>query len=263
MTTASVNRDYIFIDTISSQCGFSEPAYFFRTFKRLQKITPLEYSRGLNGKNHLNVWWYFLYIESKYIESKERPNTGYYERGNTTATGGFFACSSACLRVLVWHYDSICVILRPKNIIEVSRMYNYRKMTEEQRKDVLRTRRINKMPLHEPFHKHDEYSKTYLISAANFEHSPIMKALTRRQQFKELLLSAFHDDDSKIHCWCILPNHYHILINTDLAKFKKSISRIHWKTSHQWNTEDSTPGRKVWFRFSDRAMKNEAHYWDW
>jgi putative transposase len=140
-------------------------------------------------------------------------------------------------------------------------MYNYRKMTEEQRKTVLRTRRINNLPLHEPFHKFDEFSKTYLISAANFEHKAIMKTEVRRQYLEEMLFSVFNKDDSKIHCWCILPNHYHILINIDLLKFKNTISKIHWKTSHQWNMEDSVSGRKVWFRFSDRAMKNESHYW--
>ncbi|OGV55435.1 MAG: hypothetical protein A2X45_24005 [Lentisphaerae bacterium GWF2_50_93] len=140
-------------------------------------------------------------------------------------------------------------------------MYNYRKMTEEQQKDVLRTRRINKLPLHEPFHKYDEHAKLYLITAANYEHKTIMSSEARRICLEDLFLSVLNNDESCLHSWCILPNHYHLLIKTELSKFKKTIARIHWRTSHQWNIEDSTPGRNVWFRFSDRAIRNESHFW--
>ena len=45
-----LENSFFNMETISRQCGFSEPAYFFRTFKKLQKVTPSEYRGGLSGK---------------------------------------------------------------------------------------------------------------------------------------------------------------------------------------------------------------------
>ena len=140
-------------------------------------------------------------------------------------------------------------------------MYNYRKMTEEQQKDVLRSRRINKLPLHEPFHKLDEPAKLYLITAANYEHKAVMNSEGRRIYLVGMLTDLLNKDGSCLHSWCVLPNHYHVLVKAELLNVKKAISKVHWKTSHQWNIEDSTPGRNVWFRFSDRAIRNEPHFW--
>jgi AraC-like DNA-binding protein/ligand-binding sensor protein len=48
-----LENSFFNMETVSRQCGFSEPAYFFRTFKKLQKVTPLEYRRGLKGPDAL------------------------------------------------------------------------------------------------------------------------------------------------------------------------------------------------------------------
>jgi len=60
--------------------------------------------------------------------------------------------------------------------------------------------------------------------------------------------------------WVILPNHYHLLIETDLRAFRTWVGHLHNGKSTQWNREDATPGRKVWHRFMDRAIRNERHF---
>ncbi|EKQ68339.1 hypothetical protein OsccyDRAFT_2867 [Leptolyngbyaceae cyanobacterium JSC-12] len=40
----------------------------------------------------------------------------------------------------------------------------------------------------------------------------------------------------------------------------KILHRIHGSTSRQWNLEDQTVGRKVWYAYSDRAIRSERHY---
>lgn len=61
--------------------------------------------------------------------------------------------------------------------------------------------------------------------------------------------------------WVILPNHYHLLLSTDLEQFRARIGRLHNGKSTQWNREDGSPGRRVWFRFSDRHIRSEGDYY--
>ncbi len=44
-----LENSFFNMEMLSQQCGFSEPSYFFRIFKKLQKITPAEYRRKLKG----------------------------------------------------------------------------------------------------------------------------------------------------------------------------------------------------------------------
>lgn len=140
-------------------------------------------------------------------------------------------------------------------------MYNYRKMTEEQQKDVVKTRKINNLPLHQPFHLIDGTVKTYLITAANYEHKHIMEKESRRKEFQEKILALCENANSEVYCWCVLSNHYHLLLKTEIGQLSDSLSKLHRGTSIQWNKEDATPGRKVWHRFSDRAIRSGSHFW--
>lgn len=140
-------------------------------------------------------------------------------------------------------------------------MYTYRTMTKAEREEALAFRDYIGVPLHEPPHQLRENS-LYLITAACFEHAPLMANTERRIAFeRELLEGLLAIPDTRIFAWAIMPNHYHVLAHIDLCQFRPLIGRLHNRTSTRWNREDGTPGRRGWFRFTDRGIRGERHYW--
>jgi putative transposase len=142
-------------------------------------------------------------------------------------------------------------------------MYEWRKMNEVEREEVLRIRKGRKLPWHSPPHLEFEGDVSFIITAACFEHAPIIgKNPERIVGCEEKLLEICENADAKIFAWCILPNHYHLLVRTDNIKLlKKEIGRFHGRSSRVWNQEDDTPGRKIWFNFFDRDMRSARHFW--
>jgi putative transposase len=58
-----------------------------------------------------------------------------------------------------------------------------------------------------------------------------------------------------------LPNHYHALVEApDIKMLVYQLGRLHGRTSHAWNTQERTRGRKVFFRAVERAMRSDRHY---
>jgi putative transposase len=79
-----------------------------------------------------------------------------------------------------------------------------------------------------------------------------------------LSLFAYHANEGTIMllAWVFLPNHYHVLVKVDdISTLGGVFKNVHGRTSYLWNKEDSTRGRKVWFRYSDRYMRNERHFY--
>lgn len=135
--------------------------------------------------------------------------------------------------------------------------YEYRKLSPKERQEIVEYRKQRGYPLHSPPHPFRE-SGSYLITAANFEHKPIMATPERRMQFQEILLNGFQEIRAEVIGWVILPNHYHILANVESLNLVSSLLKhVHGRTSHDWNVQDGLAGkRKVWLRFSDRKMRS-------
>jgi putative transposase len=75
-------------------------------------------------------------------------------------------------------------------------------------------------------------------------------------------LNACRKVEAKVLAWCILPNHYHLLVRTDnIKQLRKEIGTMHGRTARFWNQADNLQGRQVWFNFFDREMKSERHFW--
>jgi putative transposase len=142
-------------------------------------------------------------------------------------------------------------------------MYYWRKLTEEQRQEVLKYRKTRKLPWHRPPHFEFDGSFTFIITAACFDHLSIIgQTIGRLESFEEALLTTCRDFSENIFAWCVLPNHYHLLLRTDrISELRKALGRLHGRTSRQWNLEDNSLGRKVWYNYFDREMKSTRHYW--
>jgi len=139
--------------------------------------------------------------------------------------------------------------------------YRYRHLTPEQRQLLLRYRQQQGYPWHAPPHPVREATH-YLFTAANFEHRPIISSEERRLAFQTRLLERLQAAGMEVAAWVILPNHYHILaLAADFEKVAPAFQRLHGSLSRQWNLQDGTVGRKVWYRYTDRAMRSERHFY--
>ena len=139
-------------------------------------------------------------------------------------------------------------------------MYKWRHSDETTRCEIMRTRKLRELPWHYPPHFDGE--GLYILTAANFEHTPIIGMFYERiSRFSQLLLDTVLDV-AEVKAWCVLPNHYHILVElSDLVAIVKVLGHIHGVTSFEWNKEDGVKGRKCWHGVCDRKIRNANHYY--
>jgi len=141
-------------------------------------------------------------------------------------------------------------------------MYDWRKMTPEQREDALKLRKTKQYPWHGPPHR-IIMNTLYHLSAACYEHHPFIgTSFKRMADFETDILDALKECTKRVPAWCVLPNHYHLLVDPDhIPDVIRKLGQLHGRTSFFWNSEDKQRGRKCWHRCTDRAIRSERHGW--
>jgi len=140
-------------------------------------------------------------------------------------------------------------------------MYEYRKLTPEQRTQLVKQRLSRGQLPHGPTHPFRD-QLFYTLSATCYEHKHHMFSEARRQQVLELLFKSIINNGLEIQAWVVLPNHYHLLVHVEnFNTLGKLFQSVHGSTAKQWNFEDNNKGRKVWYRYVDRAIRSEGHYY--
>lgn len=142
-------------------------------------------------------------------------------------------------------------------------MYDWRKMTAGEREVVLRWRKANGRPWHSPPHRLEPGTRQFIVSAACYKHVPVIgRDPSRMEGTVQMLLDVATVHGDELFAWCLLPSHYHLVLQTSsAATLLRALGQLHGRTSHQWNDEDGTRGRKVWFGVVEREMRSEAHLW--
>jgi len=138
--------------------------------------------------------------------------------------------------------------------------YEYSKLTPEERAQLVRERLARGYPPHSPPHPVRD-QPVYMLTAACYQHACHMHIEDRRRQLLDALFEAFVHDAMEVRAWVVLPNHYHILVHTrDFRALSANLRYVHGTLARRWNMEDAIPGRQVWYRFTDRALRSERHY---
>ncbi len=142
-------------------------------------------------------------------------------------------------------------------------VYLWRQLTPEQQEDLLAWRKERHYPWHSPPHRPNFGHLHFLISAACYEHQPhIGLSSERLSRFTEAWLALLSGHAARMVAWCVLPNHYHALVETqNVLGLLWELGRFHGRTSHDWNGEEDTRGRQVFHRATERFMRSERHLW--
>ena len=142
-------------------------------------------------------------------------------------------------------------------------MYDWRKMTAQEREQTLSLRNLRHRPWHSPPHFDFKGIQCYLISASCYEHADIIgRDHARMTECEHETLKIFRDFCESLHAWCILPNHYHALMKTNrIMALRHALGNFHGRTSFSWNAADNCRGRKVWHNCFERRIKSERHFW--
>jgi putative transposase len=138
--------------------------------------------------------------------------------------------------------------------------YHYRRLTPEERAKVEQERQRRGYPLHGPPHPYRD-AGYYLLTAATYEHAPIMEPADRRTDFEERLYTELAGVQADIFAWVILPNHYHVLVGIKaFDQVSRAMQLLHGRTAREWNLADGLAGkRRVWYQYSDRMIRNDSH----
>jgi putative transposase len=152
-------------------------------------------------------------------------------------------------------------------------MYEYRKLTAEQKAELVEHRLSRGYPPHAPPHPVKD-KRLYLLTATCYEHQCYMHSEYRRQQLLNMIFGRFGDGGDEeesalalttnitICAWVVLLNHYHLLVEVvNFDALSDLFRQIHGVTSRQWNLEDNVTKRKIWYSWSDRAIRSERHYY--
>jgi putative transposase len=139
-------------------------------------------------------------------------------------------------------------------------MYDWRNMTAPQRQEVVAFRKQMRCPPHSPPHFGGALA-LYHVSAANYEHRPIIgRTPERMKEWSELILGHLEQSTGDVLAWCVLPNHYHLLVKSpDIRSVCRALGKLHGRTSFRWNAEEGCRGRQCWCKCADRAMRSERH----
>ncbi|HYV43133.1 MAG TPA: transposase [Thermoanaerobaculia bacterium] len=105
-----------------------------------------------------------------------------------------------------------------------------------------------------------EYSgAVYHVMARGHERSAVFRDDGHREKFRGLLGSVSRDEGWEIHGYCLMGNHYHLLVETPLGKLSRGIKAVNGRYAQWFNRRHGRRGHFWEARFRSVLVQKESH----
>jgi putative transposase len=102
---------------------------------------------------------------------------------------------------------------------------------------------------------------TYFITAGTYQKQHFFRSAAAFDTLEEALFASALEERCALEAWCLLSNHYHLVIQTENgASLPRMIRRFHSISAKAQNARDGVRGRQVWFQFRDTELTFERSW---
>jgi len=112
---------------------------------------------------------------------------------------------------------------------------------------------------HSPPHRFNP--GTFFITAGTYQKQHFFRSAPALDALEEALFASAIEEHCFLEAWCLLSNHYHLVVQTeDGANMQRMIRRFHSLSAKAQNTRDGEKGRQVWFQFRETQLTFERSW---
>ena len=113
---------------------------------------------------------------------------------------------------------------------------------------------------HHPFHFYRD-DTIYFVTARIIEKIKFFSTREKKEILRGTLKDVLKRYGYKLYAWVILDNHYHLLIKANKGDDLKFFVRdLHSLSAKRLNELENQAGRKIWFQYWDRCIRDEKDF---
>lgn len=111
---------------------------------------------------------------------------------------------------------------------------------------------------HRPLHIYTS-NQIYFITGRTYVKS-LLNSSERKREFYKILLKVLNYYNLPIYGFCILDDHYHLLISLIQNVLKEFAQKLHSESAIFFNNLDQTHGRKCFYQYWDYCIRDKKDF---
>lgn len=117
------------------------------------------------------------------------------------------------------------------------------------------------MDKHRPPHIYKD-AVIYFITCSTANKLRLFDKEQKKEMLLEVIFKACDRFTKQLLAWTVLDNHYHVLVESDKGeKLAQFVNNINANSSRILNKFENCIGRKIWYQYFDRCIRDEKDYW--